>query len=165
MRYSKGIIVSLLVMSVHFPMAQEVEVEEDVTLREAFNAVELEFDAILEGFSKTGINSYTLEGGLGMIGLEVRQYPYEDFKERIGTFDGGLIKMIEEKEITLDGTKFIYAKQEQDRGGILVEMISYIKHNNSKSVIIIGATYIKEYGEKFKSLTESIAKSARIKKE
>ncbi len=124
------------------------------------SAIEIEID--LNRFTERKSNNYWDNEGKGKIHIGIRIVKYEDMKAHMGKNDFGLIKIVEEKEIILDGISFLYAKQEQNRAGKIFEMISYVKKHNENSIIEVGAIYPKGEEAKYKSIVEKAAISAKV---
>lgn len=94
----------------------------------------------------------------------VREGSYEKFKN-ITIEDSRGFRTIESKEIKLEGTLFLYKKFEQDRAGEIVEIVSYIKKNDSSSVIEVGGHFPKGDESIYRAAIEQAAISAKIIKE
>ncbi len=144
--------------------AQVNDIEEEIEIVDSethSTKVEFEIDIDLNKFKKNG-NNYWEKESKGFVHVGVRQVSYEDMKTHMGKNDGGLIKIIEEKEILLEGILFLYAKQEQIRAEQIVEMMSFAKKHKKNSIIEIGVIYPKGEEEKYRIIVEKTAISAKV---
>ena len=139
--------------------AQEIEIKEKTNLPDSLIEVELDKNR----FKKGKFDGYFDSNGKGIVHAGLREVKYEDMKAHMGKNDLGLIKVIEEKEILLDNTLFLYFKSEQNRAGQMFEMISYVKKLDEENVIEVGVVYPKGEEEKYKIIVEKAAISAKLK--
>ncbi|MEL6810881.1 MAG: hypothetical protein AAFP76_06055 [Bacteroidota bacterium] len=146
--------------SVTFGQETEVEwVEETTDTKE----VEWDIDVDNSVFKEYKKGHYMSEDKKSGMSVVLRDVSYKEMKAFHGTAMGGF-DLIEAKEIELNGNPFLFSKVEQNRGGYIYEIVSFIRAYGDDRVVEIGGAYDKEKSDIYFNIIKKAAASAKVNK-
>jgi len=162
----------ILILSTNLIFAQNkdagvVEIEEEIQLEsDEDSRVYIIVDPVLypKTYPAPHDSGFWAQDGKAYLEARIRPQTYEKLKQHMNAQIGGL-KIIESKEIELEGILFLYQKSEQNRAGEIIDLVYYTKVNDKNSVIVIGGFFSKGSESIYKSAIKQAAISAKIIKE